>query len=690
MTCLQPRTLSILLIEDDEDDFVITRQLLAEVEGAAYTLSWVSGYEEGLEALLQGSYDLYFVDYHLGLHTGLELLQTAIAGGCQKPIILLTGLGDRAVDQTAMQLGAADYLVKGQIFPALLERSIRHAVERAKTLEELRISQERYQLAAKGANDGLWDWDLVTDEVYFSPRWKAMLSYPDEEISSSPEEWFSRVHSGDSDRLKADLDNHLQGKTPHFENEHRLQGGDGVYHWVLSRGLAIRQGEKPYRIAGSLTLLTNRAAFYDVLTGLPNRTLFMDRLEQAVKRGERHPDALFAVMFLDLDGFKLVNDSLGHLMGDRLLTEISGRLEQCLRIRDTVARLGGDEFTILIEDVNTLGDVLAIADRIHQALSQPFNLNQNEVFITASIGVTLSAGNATLPQNLLQQADQAMYQAKKLGRGRSVIYDSTMHYSMLQRLQLETDLRKAIQKQEFQVHYQPIIALSSGAIAGVEALVRWHHPTQGFVAPSEFIPIAEETGLIVSIGLQVLQIACCQVQRWNRELGLNLDLSVNFSLKEFAQPDLVMQVKQVLQECQLAPQSLKLEITETTVLEDGGNTLNEKFTQLKSLGVQLHIDDFGTGYSSLSRLRTLPIDCLKIDRSFIDGIKTDDNDTEIVASIISLAHNLKLEVIAEGVETANQLNFLRQLGCDFGQGYFISKPLDVETSQALLRANPRW
>ena len=353
--------LRILLVDDDEDDYFLTHAILVDVYGDQIDVDWVSSYELGIEALLSGRHGLCLLDYHLGARTGLDLLREVLARGCRTPIILLTGNDDREIDVKAMEAGAADYLVKGQFGGPLLERSIRYAmgfaVERQQTLEALRRSEERYALAVRGANDGLWDWDLTTDRIYYAPRWKSMLGYEDAQIGDSIPEWFDRVHPLDVDRVKAEVSSHLAGKTPHLETEHRMLHDDGTYRWVLTRGLAVRddQGEA-VRMAGSQSDITQRKAaedrlqhdaFHDSLTGLPNRALLLDRLGQAIARTKRRPDSRFGVLFLDIDGFKLVNDSLGHQIGDQLLIAISRRLESCVREGDTVARVGGDEFIIL-------------------------------------------------------------------------------------------------------------------------------------------------------------------------------------------------------------------------------------------------------------------------------------------------------------------------------------------------------
>jgi diguanylate cyclase (GGDEF)-like protein/PAS domain S-box-containing protein len=570
-------------------------------------------------------------------------------------------------------------------------------IERRKSEEELRKSQGRYALAVAGANDGIWDWDFTTHVVFYSPRWWSMLGETEAKTKSTAEEWFNRIHPEDLDRMKRDLESHIQGRSEQFHSEYRMMHADGHYRWMLSRGVAVRDDNgKAMRAAGSQTDITDRKlaesqlrhdALHDALTGLSNRTMLMDRINQCLQRAKRIPAELFAVIFLDLDRFKVINDSLGHAAGDQLLIEMAKRLAAALRAGDTVsrgetdqlARLGGDEFVALLEIISNPTDAIRVADRLQRMAAQPFNINGHEVFVSASFGIALGNGTYNNPDEILRDADTALYQAKNCGGGRYHLFGPHMHTSAMQRLLMEGELRRAIERGELRLHYQPIQSLQTGQIVEVEALVRWEHPQRGTVSPADFIPLAEETGLILPLGHWVLREACRQVKLWQTLLPRFHDLSVavNVSGRQFGRSEIPADVAAVLAETGLDPRCLKLEITETIIMENGVTTLSD-LNALLDMGVQCHLDDFGTGYSSLGYLRRMPIEALKIDRSFIAGLLGNRTELPIVKAILAMALSLGMRVVAEGVENQSQAQILRELGCDFAQGYYFSRPLTPE------------
>ena len=446
----------------------------------------------------------------------------------------------------------------------------------------------------------------------------------------------------------------------------------------------IAEQERISRVLEETKEHFRHAAFHDSLTGLPNRAMFTELLKAEIESSQRRGEHMFAVLFLDLDRFKNINDSLGHTHGDLLLVAFAERLERTLRPIDTLARFGGDEFAILLSGMNDATDAVRVAQRIQDELTQPFVLYKNSAFATASIGIALSSSGYDRADDILRDADIAMYRAKENGKARYEVFDHGMHARAVSRLQLESDLRQAVEQKEFCVYYQPIVSLQTGRLAGFEALVRWNHPRRGLVSPADFIPVAEETGLIVPIGEWVLNEACAQVRRWQIDSPSHrsLSLSVNLSARQVAQPDLLNRIKGALEISKLNPHCLKLEITESVVMENA-EAAAQMFKQLRSLGVQLSIDDFGTGYSSLSYLHRFPLNYLKIDRSFVTRMTT-DNDNAIVRTISTLARNLGMEVIAEGIETEEQFQQLKMLGCEFGQGFLFSRPVGSESVEHLL------
>ncbi|ABB15654.1 EAL domain-containing protein [Carboxydothermus hydrogenoformans] len=555
-------------------------------------------------------------------------------------------------------------------------------IEIQRQQDELKKSEERYRLVVEGASDGLWDWDLETDTAYISERWRDLIGFDKEVINNYCETWIKFIHPRDVKAVINNLRNHLEKKTPFYLCEYRIKTKDGKYIWILSRGKALWNKEgKAIRMAGSHTDITQRKqmeskleymAFHDPLTNLPRRDVFLERLKVAMADARRNGKKL-AVFFVDLDNFKIINDSLGHHTGDRLLKKIAKELTKCVRETDTISRVGGDEFIILLPDVNSIEDTDKVAKRILELFDQPIKLNNYELPVTISIGIAIYPDHGKSERAILKNADIAMYTAKRKGKNGFQYFDIAMKSEVEFANTVKRDLRLALEKNQFILYYQPLIDLKTGKIASMEALLRWQHPKKGMISPFHFIPIAEETRQIISIGEWVLRTACRQMKEW---LGMGysgFSVSVNVSVHQLEQPNFAKVVCDILKEIELEPRYLELEITETVLIE-AVETVVENLYHLKKAGVKIIIDDFGTENSSFRYMQKFTVDGLKIDRSFVNGIKIDVNKA-IIDAIILLGHRLKLPVTAEGVETREQLECLIESGCDKVQGFYFSKPL---------------
>ena len=686
---------SLLVV--DKDDLNRDR-IFQYLSKCGYETSQAASGRDALDWICSHQVDLVLLDAGNSRADGMESLTALreISAAEQLPVIVLLPSDAGEEEISALEAGANDFIVKPVLFPVLLAR-IQAQLSHKHAVEALRESEERYALAARVANDGLWDWDLVADKICYSPRWKAMLGWEEHEVSNDPDEWFRRIHPDDVDRIRVDIAAHLEEQTPHFEGEYRILHRDGNYLWMLCRGLAVRGADgKARRMAGSQTDIT-RGKVVDILTGLPNRVLFMDRLGRSFERAKRHREKTLALIFLDLDSFKLINDNHGHLVGDQLLVAIAGRIESSVRSSDsivrfgrnhTIARMGGDEFTLLLEDISGVLDATRVAERISKELAIPFVVNGQELFPTASMGIAVYDPAYHTPDELLRDADTAMYSAKALGDGRYEVYDPNMRAQAVARQQLRLELQRALEEKEFEVHYQSVAFLETGRIWGFEALIRWRHPARGLVLPAEFLPVAEESGLIVEIGRWVLETACQQMRIWQSRFSDDpaLLISVNLSARQLLQTDFAQQCRAVLDRTRLLNSSLNLEFTESVMMPDPESAIR-LMCQLKSLGVKIALDDFGTGYSSLGSLSRFPIDSLKIDGSFVSRVTKDD---EVVRTLITLGRNLGLKVVAEGVETAEQAAKLRELGCELAQGYYFSVPVTAQEATDMLAANRHW
>jgi diguanylate cyclase (GGDEF)-like protein/PAS domain S-box-containing protein len=567
---------------------------------------------------------------------------------------------------TVLEVSASPVQYHGAPAALLLTREV---TQRVRVLDALRASEERYRILFENNPQPMWVEDAESG-AFLAVNEAAVRHY------GWPRDKFLTLRSADL-RLDPGAGAEQRAGSPAVER-HRTASGE-AHDLELSVHEVVFEGRRALLVAASDVTARRKAqarllqaAFYDPLTGLPNRALFKDRLEVAFARAKGREAAHFAVLFLDLDRFKLVNDSLGHRAGDELLVQIARRLESCRRAGDTVARLGGDEFTLLVEGVSTDDEAIAVSERVHRALAPPYLIEGHEVFAGASIGIALGGPATERVEHLLRDADTAMYRAKVRG-SRHAVFDSSMHERAMEQLRIENELRRALERGEMRVHYQPIVELSSGRTLGVEALVRWEHRERGLVPPSEFIPLAEETGLVVPLGRWVLDEAC----RALAALPGHISLSVNLSGRQLLQPEFCAELKEMLARCRIEPSRLRLELTESMLIGNGA-AARAALTHLRATGVRLCIDDFGTGYSSLSYLHELPIDSLKIDRSFVGAMGDDERKIKIVQSILVLGKSLGIDVVAEGVETRQQADLLRRLGCEHAQGYFFSRPVPLE------------
>lgn len=578
-----------------------------------------------------------------------------------------------------------------------VEQLSHHIAEQERISRALKESEEYFRNAFDHAAgmavinpDGRW--------VQVNESLCNMLDYTEEELLQAG--FQAITHPSDLGNDLANLYKLLEGKIPNYQLEKRYSHKSGHTIWVLQSASLIRDADgKPRHVVFQIQNISDRkkaeelihhAAFHDALTGLPNRTLFSDRLSMAVERAKRTKEYLFAVIFVDLDRFKIVNDSLGHDMGDKLLVDLSRRIENCVRTVDTVARLGGDEFAILLDGISKTQDAVDIADRMQESLKKPFDLDGHEFITSASLGISYSTMGYERPEDILRDADTAMYRAKANGKARYEVFDNNMHTRAIEALTLENELRYALENNEIVPYYQSVVDLKTGKIVGFEALARWVHPKRGLVSPADFVPLAEESGLIVPLGISMLKQACKQTVKWQKQLNHpGLTISVNLSGRQFKQADLIEEIKETLLEAGLHPHFLRMEITETIVMENP-NAAIEMLKQLKGMGIRLSVDDFGTGYSSLSYLHRFPFDILKIDRSFVSRMTTDKESHGIVKTILALAAELNKEVVAEGIEKIEHQETLRKLSCQYGQGYLFSKPLDAFSAEELLKNDLQW
>jgi diguanylate cyclase (GGDEF)-like protein/PAS domain S-box-containing protein len=681
-----------ILVADDEK---VTRMKLRHLlEEAGFKVCTARNGREAFEMARSQEFDLLLTDVNMPVIDGLTVVRFVrqIYDSAELPVIVMTASDDREQALAAFSAGANDYIRKPIDNEILLAR-LQNQVLIKKTQKALKESEERYSLAAQGTNDGIWDWNLITNELYLSPRWRQMVGV-DPSATLVGNEWLDLVHFEDRERIVSVLEAHLCGDTDHFETEVRMRDNRHGYRWMLCRGLAVRCDKSiPCRIAGSLTdITTGKVA--DALTGLPNRLLFQDRVERAVEQLRRKPDRYFAVIYMDVDDFKLINDHMGHRVGDEFLVAVAKRIEKAIRAADSfVARLGGDEFAVVVEGIESAEDAITVAKRIHARMNVPFRVGDREILTRASMGIAVASKGTTgvddLPltaELLVSQADAAMYCAKKQTDSPYCVFEPQMLDDSAMALEMGHELKMAIERDELSVHYQPIVDIEKSSTVGFEALMRWDHPVHGSVPPSRFIPIAESNGLIVEIGEWILRQSCMQVAGWIRELHVDVMVSVNVSIRQIAKGEFFPIVEKVLAETGLPAHLLRLEVTETVLIQNTEETM-KLLLALRELGIKIGIDDFGTGYSSLAYLHKMPVDVLKVDRSFVASMTESEKHQAIVQTIITLAESLKLQVVAEGIETAEQLTMLRHMSCAMGQGFFFAQPCLAEQAEGIISKN---
>jgi diguanylate cyclase (GGDEF)-like protein/PAS domain S-box-containing protein len=692
--------LQVLIIEDNEDD---TELLLAALRQGGFepVHECVQNAEEMCAALARREWDVIISDFALPDFSGIDALRIVQERGGEQPFIVVSGAIGESTAVELIKAGAHDYHQKGRLerLSAAVERELRAAAARHYhqcTEQALRESEAQFRQLSENLPQALWIVDIATHRhVYVSPAYERIYGRSIDSLKADPSSWKEAIHPDDRGRVDVAL---ASAKGGAYDAEFRIVHPDGTVHWLHERSVPVADPRgRIHRLAGITEDITRQRemeqrllhlAHYDGLTGLPNRTLFCDRVAHALAQAGRNGWTV-AVLLVDLDRFMRVNDTFGHEIGNRLLREVGQLLLTCLRTADSASRLTGDEFALLLPDLAHPQDAALVAGKVLAALSRPLMVDGHEIFVSASIGIALHPGDGKQPDTLIRNANAAMSRAKALGRNKWQFYTMELNADSGRRLQMENALRHALDRGEFMLHYQPRINLISGQPVGVEALLRWQHPERGLVVPGEFIPLLEDSGLIVPVGEWVLGAACRQMRDW-LDAGIALEqMAVNLSGRQFQQPNLVTMVRASLSDARLDPRHLELEITESFLMENADEAA-ATLRALRSTGIRLSVDDFGTGYSSLSYLKRFPVNALKIDRAFVKEINSDPADASIARAIISLAHGLRLKVIAEGVETEGQAVFLCENYCDEIQGYLCAPPLDAAACRAYLAGENGW
>lgn len=691
---MSSKKMRILLVDDDKDYYFITKDILSEIKMLKFDFFWEKSYESATRTMKENQFDICLLDYRLGERTGLELLHEVIRDGYKGPIIVMTGQDDMELDNEVMKAGASDYLVKGQISPSLLERSIRHALDRKRSEEALVAAKEYAENLISSSIDMIVaanNDQLITE---FNPAAEKVFEYSKHDVLYKPikilfanyDDWQKIIKKIEQEKIFSGEVTKKKKSGEIFSaylSASVLKDLTGLEVGIIgiSRDISVQK-----RLEGQL--LYN--AYHDPLTGLPNRKYFMDHLEKTMDYARKNKDFLFAVLFLDVDRFKVINDSLGHEIGDKLLVTIAEKLKECLRHDDIVARFGGDEFVILLKDIKGNTCVETVADKILGKVREPVHLLGHTVSTGLSIGIVPDSNCYDRPEDILRDADTVMYRAKVNGRSNYAMFDKEMHAHAVKLLQLEIDMQRAVANKEFRMYYQPIVSVNDNIIIGAESLIRWNHPQRGIVLPSEFIPLAEETGIIDTLGRWIIKETLFQNKIWYDAGYSNMYLSINVSPRQFRSHILPAMIQEILKETGLNARNFIIEITEGAVMEDLNRSI-KILEELIGLGIKIVLDDFGTGFSAINNLRLLPVSGIKIDLSLTKDVVTSSDAATITSAIINMAHGLKrrVTVIAEGVETEEQLEFFRSNNCDMVQGYLFGKPMPSNDFMKLLKENKK-